>query len=551
MGQGLRRCVALKPRESNVSRDTLTLLPFRDFGVTDRHLRPRPGTVDLPAAERGNMFVALTEILRDQLFQSAQPLALAGAEQVATTRVRWVHPSEVVQVGGLLHGDELLLTTGAALLGLRIEAQHAYLQSLVQRGVAALVIEPPADGPTISAKFIQRAEELGLPLFRLRATVPFVELAEKINRQIVSEHAATLQQADEVSQRLARHIASAGPNLTPLLEMIASALRVRATMEDLSGQVIAESGPEGQEDEQGAGAVATDLFVGADVAARLVLYSKVGTAPEQLELVAQRLGSIVSLAFAQHYRPGRLQIADTSLLRAIVSGAGTHFIVERARQAQVPENHPSCLMVFQSFDMSRVRSVLENTLHSRFPSIRTYLEAHRLYAMVQLDPHDPRRARTQLVQLLREALSGMSVECCVGPLASKIAHARWSLAEALTVESLASPFPNEGQVRDASDYALERVLKRFTDSQALNEFIDEQLGLLIAADKARGSSLLKTLEVWLGSGCNSTLAANRLYLERQTMHKRLTKIFSLIGGDPRETGRILTVHLACQLALRF
>ncbi|WP_279402931.1 PucR family transcriptional regulator ligand-binding domain-containing protein [Arthrobacter sp. JCM 19049] len=125
------------------------------------------------------MFVALTEILRDQLFQSAQPLALAGAEQVATTRVRWVHPSEVVQVGGLLHGDELLLTTGAALLGLRIEAQHAYLQSLVQRGVAALVIEPPADGPTISAKFIQRAEELGLPLFRLRAPCPLLSWPRK------------------------------------------------------------------------------------------------------------------------------------------------------------------------------------------------------------------------------------------------------------------------------------------------------------------------------------------------------------------------------------
>lgn len=497
------------------------------------------------------MFVPLADVLQDHLFRSAEPMLLAGAARVPETQVRWIHPSELLQISALLHGDELLLTTGEALLRQRPEAQLAYLQSLSERGVAALVIEPVSTEVEISPEFIDRAEQLGLPLYRLRATVPFVELAEKINRQIVSEHAATLQQADEISQKLARHIASAGPNLAPLMEMIANALSVRAMMLDLAGEVIADSQrtagplPEGTRPL----VVSADLFVGADVAARLVLHGDPQTQREHLELIADRLGSIVGLAFAQHYRPTVLQVANTALLQSIVNGAGGNFIAERARDAQIPEGHPLCLLVFQSFDMSRMRAVLERILHARFPAIRTYLESHRLYALVVLDESSARDARSKLVEQLRQALAGVSVECCVGPVARDILHAPWSLAEALALESFPSLPHEKGRVRDAADYALERLLADYPSGSGLEEFVEEQIGSLRAADRQKRSSLVATLCVWLDSGCNTTLTATRLYLERQTLHKRLAKIFALIGGDPRETDRILSIHLACRMAM--
>lgn len=42
--------------------------------------------------------------------------------------------------------------------------------------------------------------------------------------------------------------------------------------------------------------VATDLFIGSDTAARLVLPGSESVSAERLELVAERLGSIVGLA---------------------------------------------------------------------------------------------------------------------------------------------------------------------------------------------------------------------------------------------------------------
>lgn len=98
------------------------------------------------------------------------------------------------------------------------------MDSLSGRGVAALLLEALVPETRIPARFIEHAQQIGLPVFRLEVTVPFVELAERTNRRIVSEHASPLQQADEIAQLLASHMASAGPNLRKLLEMIEQAL---------------------------------------------------------------------------------------------------------------------------------------------------------------------------------------------------------------------------------------------------------------------------------------------------------------------------------------
>ncbi|GAA3303093.1 helix-turn-helix domain-containing protein [Glutamicibacter nicotianae] len=60
---------------------------------------------------------------------------------------------------------------------------------------------------------------------------------------------------------------------------------------------------------------------------------------------------------------------------------------------------------------------------------------------------------------------------------------------------------------------------------------------------------LATLLVWLDAGCNTTNAAHQLYLERQTLHKRLARIFALLCGDLHEGGRLLRVYLARWLAM--
>jgi purine catabolism regulator len=79
------------------------------------------------------------------------------------------------------------------------------------------------------------------------------------------------------------------------------------------------------------------------------------------------------------------------------------------------------------------------------------------------------------------------------------------------------------------------------------EFITQQLGGLLDHDAQRRSLLVETLRVWLDTGCNTAQAARELHVERQSMHQRLQRIFSLCGGDPRGTGSLAALHLATRL----
>ena len=58
---------------------------------------------------------------------------------------------------------------------------------------------------------------------------------------------------------------------------------------------------------------------------------------------------------------------------------------------------------------------------------------------------------------------------------------------------------------------------------------------------------MRTLDVWITEGCNTAEAARVLFLERQSLHKRLARIFEVLGGDPRGTGRLGALAFAVKL----
>lgn len=71
-----------------------------------------------------------------------------------------------------------------------------------------------------------------------------------------------------------------------------------------------------------------------------------------------------------------------------------------------------------------------------------------------------------------------------------------------------------------------RCLKQVTD---LNVFLCNEVRLLAEYDKENDSQLVKTLCVYLECGRNSSEAAKRMYVHRNTMIRRLERISQLIG----------------------
>ena len=85
------------------------------------------------------MLVPLAQVLALPEVAAASPTVLAGDPD--RTLVRWVHSSEVFEMGPLLTGGEFLLTTGLGLRGASTTDLARYVESMADAGLAALALE--------------------------------------------------------------------------------------------------------------------------------------------------------------------------------------------------------------------------------------------------------------------------------------------------------------------------------------------------------------------------------------------------------------------------
>ncbi|MFD1212569.1 PucR family transcriptional regulator [Arthrobacter sp. GCM10027362] len=491
------------------------------------------------------MAIALTEVLESDLLQRAEPRIRAGGSQVASTVVRWVHSSEVLQIAPLLHGEELLLTGGEALLGLKPAAQQEYVRRLAERHVAALAVESAGLARPLSEELIAAAEASGLPLIELRRVVPFVDVAEEINRRIVTQQAAAYQAADSLSQRLAERLAARGPEVEPLLELIGQALQADAALLDPNGTMIASAGgaapPESER-------IETDILAGGTVLAKLVMQPHSGADKDFVAMVGDRVASILALAVTQRHPPTMEQMADIELMRAVVQGANRAKLLELSEAAGVPAAEPVLMMAFRRTGSAQLHGVLEQALRRCCQGARTYLADEELCALVPLGSTATRQRRAAVLESLQRQLAATAVVGVVGPTVQDPGDAPWSLREARLSYALGPAAKAGNNVWDSENFVVERLAARELTPAAAEHLVQELVGEVLAYDRQRGTHLLATLDCWLASGCNTTQTAKTLFLERQSMHNRLAKIFELLGGDPRGSGKMAGLHLAARVA---
>lgn len=507
------------------------------------------------------MPVRLEDVLRHSTIAAADPVIRAGAGLVPQTQLRWVHSSEVLDIAPLLGGGELLLTGGQALAVASDERRTGYIRDLAGRGVAALAVETGSVLPAIPSAMVSAAEEAGLPLIELRKVVPFVAVMEAINSQLVSQSAAQLQKADQASHAMAVELAHGG-SLDTILAVLAAATGAEAELTSNAGITLASADPAGPSDPGASGGVREyqrtvhiEVPVRGIPSARLALHVP-GEADVNLARTAgNRSVDILALALLQRMPPGLKEMAGAALIRAVDSGKQNWRLQELASAAGIPSSAPVVAVVVRSAASKQLRRNVEHILDPGGQYGASYADNAELLALGVLRSGNGGDERRKIVDALELLDVPDGTVSAVGPVASGMSLAPWSLSEArLTLELAAAAgpagpaAPPGGKVLDAQAFAVERFAVNSMDQAMRRDFINQQLAALLEHDAQRHSQLLTTLRVWLDSGCNTAQAARELHVERQSMHQRLQRIFSLCGGDPRGTGRLPALHLAVCLA---
>ncbi|WNI19451.1 PucR family transcriptional regulator [Actinacidiphila sp. ITFR-21] len=127
----------------------------------------------------------MSEILTFDVLGRAGAEVLAGQDSLGRP-VRWVHSSEIYEIGPLLSGGELLLTTGLGLAGADAGACRHYVRELDERGVTGVAVELGRSLPDMPYAILDESRRRGLPLVALRRVVPFIRITEAVNTAIVT-----------------------------------------------------------------------------------------------------------------------------------------------------------------------------------------------------------------------------------------------------------------------------------------------------------------------------------------------------------------------------
>ncbi|GAA5190106.1 PucR family transcriptional regulator [Arthrobacter gyeryongensis] len=491
------------------------------------------------------MSLFLADAFEHESLRAAEPVLRTDVPGALSRQLRWVHSSEVLDIAPLLRGGELLLSGGQALATASDERRVDYVRQLAARGITALAIETGPELPAIPESMLDAGQEAGLPIIELCKVAPFVGIMQAINSLLVSESVAQLQFGDETSHAMAAELAHGG-GLDQLLAVLASRTGAGARLVSPSGITLGSATAAVQP--ESCTVTTVDVPVRGVLAARLELEVPDDGDANLARVAGERCVDILGLALLQRMPPGLKELAGIELMRAISSGTQSWRLQQLGPASGFPASGPVAAVVVRSSAAGQLRTRLDSILDHAVPQSASYADNAELIALAALPHATAVASRIALIQALGALEVPDGSVIAVGPLAQGIGEAPWSLAEARRTLELFPGSETRNGVVDAEDFAVERLAEASLDAAVREGFVRRQLGAVVEHDEQRRSELMRTLAVWLDSGCNTAQAARELHLERQSMHHRLQRIFELCGGDPRGTGRLAALHLATRLA---
>jgi purine catabolism regulator len=496
------------------------------------------------------MRLTLGGALRHPSLRPGQPRLLTGTAGLQR-RVRWVHSSEVLEIASLLRGGELLLTGGAVLAGASAADQRRYITELADRHVTAVAIETGPRLPTVPPAVLSQADVLGFPVIQLRRQIPFVDVAEAVNAELVDDSVTRLRHGGELAHELSAVLADGG-DVAGLLETLVQRTGLPAALFDSAGELISEvraaDTPEELPPTRLHPGVTSRITVRGAHAATLVFHPRADTDLDLLGVVAERAAEALGLALLRSKGPSTRDFAASELAR--LAGRGTQ---DRARLA-----HLAQVVGFSPADPVVGITVLTAAPGAGLPGLDGLLRPHGRMAMdtsdtevsVVLSLTDRRRAGTQRGELVAELVEWAreldAVLVGVGPVVPELAAVSTSMGLAVAALRQRTAY-GPGSVVDATTVIVETLLDGDGSLFPRAQFVRGQLAMLLALRPNDGELLMHTLETYLDSGCSKTSTAALLHLQRQSLYGRLERAFGLLGGDPTGTPRALPLHLALRL----
>ncbi|MFJ3019369.1 PucR family transcriptional regulator [Streptomyces tendae] len=510
--------------------------------------------------------LSVRQVLGLERVQAGQPEVVAGAHRLDRA-VRWVHVAEAADVGVMLSGGEMVLTTGVLLAGDE-DKQCEYVRSLDRAEAAALVLGLGRAFPAPPDTMRRAAERCGLPMVVLHRPFPFAELTEEVQSRLLRRKYAAVSLSEAVRTELTGLI-TAGAPVQRLLDEVARHSGCPVVVTNLAHRVLATAGERAAVDDvlrdweriaRQAGAGCADGWIRAELGCRgerwgrLVLCGYGGDraagrlladrAAEALVLHRMLAGDGIRAGVSAGSWDTWEEQSARSLLTDLVTGAvPARLLLPRARAAGLPVNRRVFVpLVVREREPGRPARVLRRL---GLPGIAARLADDHVAVLLSLAPDQDARALTAhfATRLRAEPDAAHTV------VAAADARADWAdvpaglreaqhVADAVADSATALDPPPVVRLRDIHLRGLVRLLR---DDPHVQSFAERELdGLLRGPDQ----DLLPVLRTYLATGRNKSRTAQLHHVSRPALYRRLEAIQGHLGVDLDDFEQAASVHIA-------
>ena len=501
--------------------------------------------------------LSVRQVLTMERVLAGEPEVVAGAAQLDRA-VRWVHVAEAPDVGVMLTGGEMVLTTGVLLTGDE-EKQAEYIRSLHRAEAAAVVLGLGRAFPAPPDVMRRAAERCGLPMIVLHRPFPFAELTEEVQARLVRRKFAAVSLSESVRTALTGLITADAP-LQRLLDEIASHSACPVVVTNLAHRVLATAGERPAVDDvlrdweriaRQAGGSEGDGWIRAELAGR-----------------GERWGQIVLCGYRGDTTTGRLLAdrgAEALVLHRMLAGNSAHTweeqsaqslltdlvsgvvparqLLPRARAAGLPVNRrnfvPLVVREGETGQLDRVLRMLG------LPGLVAELADGATAVLLSLARDQDAQALTGHFAARLRSESG-SLKAVVAAADPRIAwddvpaglREAQHVADAVADTSDVLDLPAVVRLKDVHLRGLVRLLR---DDPYVQSFAERELDGLLCADD---EDLLSVLRTYLATGRNKSRTAQLHHVSRPALYRRLEAIQGRLGVDLDDFEQAASVHIA-------
>lgn len=534
------------------------------------------------------LHIQMRDMLKRPVFRKAEVLA---SERALTRYVRWVHIMEVPEVGNLLNGGELVLTTG---IGWQDNAQQglSFLRQLIAHGAAGLCIELGAHTKSQLGAMKEIASAEDFPLIWFHEQVRYIDITQDLHFTLLRSHQRLIAELDTLTTSFNQLLLN-GDGVQPLLRLLSRTTGYDVALYPLEGEASAVPycAPEHLEARRQSWfshreSVSTRMESRTEHTSPTEFCSSPGTLSLSVQALEYTFADLVlttakpsnhDLDLENQHQPSNefiLQAMERCAAAIAQDWMRTKYMEEKRRYKEdmwvidwlnghhsPKEIHEylstaspllatgtGTIILFEripgysdSLKLQKLliqRNIVSRSIFSRegFTLYSTVLN-HQIILII-IDPQPGVQRKSHLwncIQQLQQHEADQTHHLFsgllgIGQSCANLARIKDSLDSAKETLSIQKDI-GAMQQPFYSNLHCYRIIAGMKQSGSLEDFIEEYLGPIIRYDAEKGGQLLHTLKQYFVLCCSKQETATRLFIVRQTLYHRLHKIETLLGED--------------------